>query len=98
MKLFIIGVVPFSITTIVSSFFAASGNFKISFFISIGIFMISTIMYFTLIPRFGLRGGAIGSSIAYLIASILSEIWFCKEYKVSYLNLFQIDKLLSCRV
>ncbi|MDP4285615.1 MAG: polysaccharide biosynthesis C-terminal domain-containing protein [Bacteroidota bacterium] len=94
MKLFIIGIVPFSITTIVSSFFAARGNFKISFFISVGIFMISTIMYFTLIPRFGLRGGAIGSSIAYLIASILSEIWFCKEYKVSYLNLFQIDKSL----
>jgi O-antigen/teichoic acid export membrane protein len=94
MKLFIIGVVPFSVTTVVSSFFAARGNFKISFLISVGVFMISTIMYFTLIPRFGLTGGAIGSSVAYLVASVLSEIWFCKEYEVSYLNLFQIDKSL----
>jgi O-antigen/teichoic acid export membrane protein len=94
MKLFIIGVVPFSITTVLSSFFAARGNFKISFFISVGVFMISTIMYFSLIPRFGLRGGAIASAIAYIVASVLSEIWFCKEYKVSYLNLFQIDKSL----
>jgi O-antigen/teichoic acid export membrane protein len=94
MELFIIGVIPFSITTVVSSFFAATGNFKISFIISVGVFIISTIMYFTLIPRFGLKGGAIGSSVTYFIASILSEIWFCKEYKVSYLNLFQIDKSL----
>jgi len=92
MKIFVIGVVPFSIPTVIASLFAARGNFKISFVVSGGVFIISTIMYFTLIPRFGLTGGAIASSIAYLIASIFAEIWFCKEYKVSYLNLFQIDR------
>lgn len=94
MKLFILGVVPFSISTVVSSLFAARGNFKISFLIGLGVFLMSTALYFTLIPRFGLKGGAIASSIAYIAASILSEIWFCKEYNVSYLNLFQIDKSL----
>ena len=94
MKFFVIGVIPFSVPTVISSLFAARGNFKISFIIGAGIFVISTIMYFTLIPRFGMRGGAIASSIAYLLASILAEIWFCKEYKVSYLNLFKIERSL----
>ena len=92
MQLFIIGVVPFSIPTVVSSLFAARGNFKISFYISLGVFFISTAMYFTLIPRYGILGGAIASSIAYLIASIVCEILFCRQYKVSYLNLFKLDK------
>ena len=94
MKLFLIGVVPFSITTVVASFFAARGNFKISFFIGVGVFIISTILYFILIPRYGLQGGAIASSIAYLIACVSSEIWFCKQYKVSYFNVFQIERSL----
>jgi O-antigen/teichoic acid export membrane protein len=94
MKLFLVGVVPFSITTVVASFFAARGNFKISFFIGVGVFIISTILYFVLIPRYGLQGGAVASSIAYLIACVSSEIWFCKQYKVSYLNVFRVEKSL----
>ena len=94
LKLFLLGVIPFSIPTVLINLFAARGNFKISFVIAIFVFIISTAMYFILIPRFGPRGGAIASSCAYIIASIACEIWFCKEYKVSYLNLFQIDKTI----
>jgi O-antigen/teichoic acid export membrane protein len=92
MQLFVCGVVPFSITTVLASFFAARGNFKVSFVISLVIFAISSVMYFTFIPRFGLKGGAAASAISYLVASVICEIWFCRQYKVSFFNLFRIDK------
>lgn len=88
MCIFFIGVIPFSIPTVVASLFAARGNFKMSFIISLIVLAISTVLYFTLIPRFGLIGGAIASAIAYLIAAIMCEFWFCKEYKVHFFNLF----------
>lgn len=94
MSLLIIGVIPFSIPRIIASLFAARGNFKISFLVSVYGFMISTILYFTLIPLWGLYGGAIASSISYIFISIIAEIWFCKKYQVPYLNLFQINKSL----
>lgn len=91
-KIFFIGVVPYSIPTVLASLYAARGNFKISFIISIASFCVSASMYFILIPRYGLTGGAIGSAISYLTAAIMSEIWFCREYKVSIFNLIRLDK------
>jgi Na+-driven multidrug efflux pump len=49
-------------------------------------------LYFSLIPRLGLVGGAISSAIAYLLTAVVSELWFCKLYKVSVFNLFHIKK------
>ena len=92
MMIFLTGVVPYSIPVILASFFASRGNFKTSFVISLITFAISLVLYFTLIPRYGLIGGAISSAIAYLLAAILSEIWFCKLYKVEAFNLFKIKK------
>jgi O-antigen/teichoic acid export membrane protein len=92
MVIFLIGVIPFGITTVLSSFFAARGNFKISFVVSLITLFISSSLYFTLIPRFGLIGGAVSSAITYMSITIITEIWFCKKYKVSKFNLFKIDK------
>ncbi len=92
MTIFVIGVIPFSITTVLASFFAARGNFKISFIVSLIIFLFSSVLYFTLIPQLGLVGGAISSAIAYLSATVIIEMWFCKKYKVSMLNLFTPNK------
>ena len=92
MCIFMIGIIPFSITTVLASLYAARGNFKISFIISLIIFIFSSIMYLTLIPKFGLFGGAISSALAYLISSIISELWFCKLYSVSTYNLLMIKK------
>jgi O-antigen/teichoic acid export membrane protein len=92
MKIFVFGVVPFSVTSVLASFFAAMGNFKVSFAISLIIFAISSIMYFTFIPKFGLKGGAFASAFSYLTASVICEVWFCRKYKVSILNLFRPDK------
>jgi O-antigen/teichoic acid export membrane protein len=94
MSLLIIGIIPFSIPRIIASLFAARGNFKISFLVSVYGFIISTILYFTLIPLWGLYGGAIASSISYIFISIIAEIWFCRKYHVPYFNLFQINKSL----
>jgi O-antigen/teichoic acid export membrane protein len=94
MKIFIVGVVPFSIPIVLASLFAARGNFKISFVISLITFGLSAFLYFMLIPRFGVMGGAIGSMLSYLSAAIICEIWFCNAYKVSTLNLFRLDKTI----
>lgn len=91
LKLFLLGAIPFSVPTVLASLFAARGNFKISFVISVFVFFISAIMYFVLIPRYGVQGGAIASSCAYLLTSVACEIWFCKQYKVSYWNLFKLN-------
>jgi O-antigen/teichoic acid export membrane protein len=90
--IFLIGVIPYSIPTVLSGLFASRGNFKTSFVISVITFAISLVLYFTLIPRYGLIGGAISSAIAYIMAAIMSELWFCKSYKVSIFNLFKIKK------
>ena len=92
MAIFLIGVIPFGITTVLSSFFAARGNFKISFVVSLITLFISGSLYFTLIPKFGLIGGAISSAIAYLSATLIIEIWFCKIYQISLFNLFNPDQ------
>ncbi len=92
MFLLMIGIIPFSIPTVLSSLFAARGNFKISFYISIIIFFISSTLYFILIPKYGTQGGIIASAIAYLLAAILCEWWFCKEYQISPSKLFTFDK------
>lgn len=90
--IFFIGVIPFSIPTVLASLFAAMGNFRVSFWISLIVFGISTGMYFILIPRYGLYGGAAASAIAYLIASIISEVVFCRTYHVHPLNLFMPER------
>ncbi len=78
----IIGAIPFCIPTITSSFYASIGNFKISFWISIIISMISVSLYYTFIPTIGSIGGAIASSITYFLGGIVSLIYFCNTFKV----------------
>jgi O-antigen/teichoic acid export membrane protein len=92
MIIFLIGVIPYSIPKVSASLFASRGNFTINLIIAVIVFAISIALYLTLIPRYGLIGGAISSAIAYLLAAIMSELWFCKLYKVSIFNLFQIKK------
>ena len=94
MAIFLIGIIPYSIPVVLASLFAARGNFKINFIISLITLVISGIMYFTVIPHFGLVGGAVSSVAAYLIATILSELWFCKLYNISIFNLFLVKKEL----
>ncbi len=92
MIIFLAGVIPYSIPTVLTSLFASRGNFKTSFVISLITLAVSLVLYFTLIPRYGLIGGAVSSAIAYLLASVMSEVWFCKMYKVSIFNLVKIKR------
>lgn len=92
MKIFMFGIIPFSIPTVLASLFAARGNFKISFVISLVILLFATAMYFTFIPKWGLKGGALASAITYITASLSCELWFCRIYKVPFYNLFVFDQ------
>jgi O-antigen/teichoic acid export membrane protein len=84
LKYFLIGIVLFTIPTILSSFFAAHGNFKFSLIISAISTTTSLAFYFMLIPKYGAIGGAIASSSSYLISTIVTEYFFCKTYNVSF--------------
>lgn len=88
MMIFMIGTIPFSIPIVNASLFAARGNFKVSFVISVIILLISSTAYFIFIPLCGLTGGALASALAYLLAAVMSEAWFCKKYQESFFNLF----------
>jgi len=90
--IFMIGIIPFSIHIVLISLFAARGHFKITFIISIITLVFAVISYFTIIPRYGLIGGALSSASAYLLATVLAEVWFCKIYRVSIFNLLMVKK------
>lgn len=89
---FMIGVIPFGVTTIIASLFAARGEFKINFILSTIMFLISAILYTLLIPKYGTIGGAIASSLSYLVGSIICEVWFCKKYNIKFATLFSFNK------
>ena len=92
MLIFMIGIIPFCFITITSGFFAARGAFKINLTISFVMSLLSCLLYFILIPRFGITGGAIASSVTYLLSAIICETVFSKKYNSPVSNLFKIDK------
>ncbi len=88
----IIGAIPFCIPTILASFYASRGNFKISFYISVFVSLISMVLYFTFIPMWGSKGGAIASSCTYFLGAFISEYYFCRRYQISPKDLYSFSK------
>jgi O-antigen/teichoic acid export membrane protein len=90
--IFLVGIVPFSVPIIIASFLGAFGNFKISFYISLFVSILSIFLYYILIPRFGIFGGAIASVTSYVISFLLVEIYMVRYYKVAFLESYFISK------
>lgn len=105
MILFMLGIVPFSMPIIFSSLLAARGKFEVSFYTGIVVSIISVSLYIILIPRYGMIGGAIASSVSYICSSIICEYWLCRMYKVDIITslfpnrefIFQTKKALKLR-
>jgi len=72
------GIVMFSIVNILASFFAGIGKPKINFYVSfIGVIFTIT-LDFLLIPRWGIVGASITSSISYSFSALLTLAIFIK--------------------
>jgi len=73
------GVIIFSITTLLAAYFAGINrqdiNLKISFFC----FFTILIGDFLLVPKYGIKGAAIASSVGYALSGIASLFVFSKQ-------------------
>jgi O-antigen/teichoic acid export membrane protein len=83
MLILLIGIIPFSIPTILAGFFAARGFFKFSFYVAIGVSIVTILSYFILIPRYGTTGAAVGSVFSYAGSAILFEYLMYKKYHIN---------------
>jgi O-antigen/teichoic acid export membrane protein len=70
------GVIFFSVNILLATKFSADGNAIYNLKISIACFIIALALNFLLIPKFGIEGAAIGSTIAYSFSSIFAIFKF----------------------
>jgi O-antigen/teichoic acid export membrane protein len=69
-QLLLIGIVPYSITTIIASYFAGRGEIKINLYGGILGFIFCLCFDLLLIPNYGTKGAAIATVISYFISTI----------------------------
>jgi O-antigen/teichoic acid export membrane protein len=91
LAVFLMGVVPFSVPVVIAGFFAAMGKFKMSFYASVSITIVTVILYSILIPKYGVYGGAVASVISYVISFAISEYWLTHFYDVKTLGTYKIN-------
>jgi O-antigen/teichoic acid export membrane protein len=77
-KMLLFGIVPFSLTTILSSYFAGSGQVKVNLYCSFLGFISCLILDLLLIPKFGTPGAAIASGISYIISTTFIVLMYLK--------------------
>lgn len=96
--LLLIGIVPFSIPTISAAFFAARGLFKFSFYTAIGVSIITMLLYFLLIPKYGTGGAATATILSYLSSTVIFEYIMFKKYNINPFQSLQLDKTILSNV
>ena len=75
---FLIGTVPYILIKIIASVFAGTGKVMYNFYASFFGFLVALVLYFLLIPAFGLTGGALASSASYMLTAFIG-IWFYRN-------------------
>jgi O-antigen/teichoic acid export membrane protein len=91
-QLLLIGVVPFSINTILASFFVGIGSIKTNLFTSFISFIICLILDVFLIPKYGVKGATIASIIAYILSTLYIVIIYIRTTKIDVKDLLLIKK------
>ncbi len=94
MFIFLTGIIPFSIPSLLGSFFAARGLFKYSFYIGVTVSIFTVCCYFVLIPMYGAIGGAIASVFSYLTSTMLVEYVMYKKYHVNPLYSLKLNRAI----
>ncbi len=93
-SIFLIGIIPFSLPTILAAFFAARGFFKFSFYIALSVSIVTFFAYFVLIPKYGSEGAASATVFSYLCSTILFEYMMYRKYKIHPFNSLKLNKTI----
>ena len=91
-KLLLIGIIPFSITTILSSYFGGTGQMKVNLFCSIIGFLVCLIFDLILIPRYGNIGAALATSVAYFSSTAFIIFVYLQKTRSKLIDLVLINK------
>ena len=91
-QLLLIGIMPFSITTILASYFAGKGIIKINLYGSLLGFLICLVFDFLLIPSFGIKGAAFATICSYLFSTAFTVFVYLRKTKSSLSELLIITK------
>jgi O-antigen/teichoic acid export membrane protein len=75
-----LGVVVYNFPILIGHYFSGTGRYRINALISSVGLIVSAALYLGMIPRMGLTGAGIATSVSYLFTSLLFIIWFSKEY------------------
>jgi O-antigen/teichoic acid export membrane protein len=91
-RILLIGIVPFTATTILSSFFAGSGSIRINLITSVLGFVTCLIADLLLIPVLGSIGAAIAACFGYIVGTSIIVGYYMKYTGSSIKNTFLINK------
>ncbi len=86
------GVVSLSVSRVIANFIAAHGKPEINMYGTLVVLIVAVIMNLILIPKFGLVGGAIATSVSYFISMLLRMISYIYITKTTIFNLFLPSK------
>lgn len=82
-----VGVLVYNFSILTGHYFSGTGRYQVNAIASSLGLVASVILYFTLIPKFGLAGAGWATSISYLITTIILMTLFNKENKYWYKDL-----------
>lgn len=91
MIILLLGIAFASIGKIAPAYFYTQGKPKIHLLVSSIVLLINIIFNYLLIPRYGINGAAIASTISYMFYGII-YLFFLKKQNVSIKNIFNINK------
>jgi Na+-driven multidrug efflux pump len=77
------GIVTFSVSRILSMYLLGRNKLKIDLLAAAVGLVVTLALDFLLIPRFGFRGAAIASSIAYTSAMLVNLVWVVRHSTIT---------------
>lgn len=78
-RILLAGIVPFSITTILASYFAGTGKIRVNLFCSLTGFLVCLVSDLILIPKYGITGAAAATVIAYFASTAFIAFIYMKQ-------------------
>lgn len=86
-----IGVLIYNFSILAGHYFSGTGRYHINALTSSAGLIVSVILYYTMIPRFGITGAGWATSLSYLVTTVILMFLFGRENEGWYKNL-AVDK------
>jgi len=86
------GILALSLARLLASFYSGIGKPQISTYAAVVSLVFTIILDFLLIPRFGIVGASIASSVAYMVATVILLVGFVREVNSSFTRILLIRR------